>query len=60
MLRVGLTGGIGCGKTAVAAMMREFGCAVFEADTLAHALMVPGKPAYEEIVAEFGRGILDA
>jgi dephospho-CoA kinase len=60
MLRVGLTGGIGCGKTTVAAMMREFGCHVIEADPLAHKLIEPGQPAYDEVVRTFGREILDA
>lgn len=54
MLRVGLTGGIGCGKTTVAAMMRELGCQVLEADTLAHRLIEPGRPAYDEVIREFG------
>ena len=58
MLRVGLTGGIACGKSTAAAMMREFGCQVLEADSLAHRLMQPGQPAYNEIVHEFGRQIL--
>ena len=60
MLRVGLTGGIGCGKTTVAAMMRELGCAVLDADALAHALMSPGGSAYEGVVEAFGREILDS
>ena len=54
MLRVGLTGGIGCGKTAVAAMMAEWGCHVLNADKMAHALIAPGAPAYEEIRRQFG------
>jgi dephospho-CoA kinase len=58
MLRVGLTGGIGCGKSTVAAMLRELGCAVIEADPLAHELSEPGQPAYGEIVSEFGEEIL--
>ena len=40
MLRVGLTGGIGCGKSTVAAMMRALGCHVIEADPLAHKLIL--------------------
>lgn len=60
MLRVGLTGGIGCGKSAVAAMMRDLGCHVLDADKMAHRLIEPGQPAYEEVVREFGREILDA
>jgi dephospho-CoA kinase len=58
MLRVGLTGGIGCGKSAVAGMMREFGCHVIEADEIARRLMEPGQAAYAEVVCEFGREIL--
>jgi len=58
MLRVGLTGGIACGKSTVAALMRELGCRVMEADTIAHRLMQPGQPTYNEIVHEFGRQIL--
>jgi dephospho-CoA kinase len=60
MLRVGLTGGIGCGKSTVAAMMRELGCVILEADPLAHRLIEPGQPAYVEIVRDFGRQILAA
>ncbi len=60
MLHVGLTGGIACGKSTVAAMMRELGCVVIEADPLAHRLIEPGQPAYEEIINEFGRQICDA
>ena len=58
MLRVGLTGGIGCGKSTVAAMMRELGCHILEADALGHQVIAPGGPAYEEVVREFGREIL--
>ena len=58
MLRVGLTGGIGCGKSTVASMMGELGCHVFDADQIARQVVEPGKPAYEEIVREFGREIL--
>ena len=60
MLRVGLTGGIACGKSTVAALMKELGCRVLEADKLAHALMEPGQPAYQEILQEFGKQILGA
>ena len=58
MLRVGLTGGIGCGKTTVAAMMGELGCHILEADALGHQVIAPGGPAYQEVVREFGREIL--
>jgi len=57
MLRVGLTGGIGCGKTSVAQILRELGCVVLEADPVAHRLIEPGQPAYDEIVRAFGRQV---
>lgn len=59
MLRVGLTGGIGCGKSTVAAMLRDLGCLVLDADALAHELIEPGRPAYEEVLREFGAGVQD-
>ena len=46
---VGLTGGIGAGKSAVAAMLREAGVPVIDADALAHQVMEPGRPAHAEI-----------
>lgn len=58
MLRVGLTGGIACGKSVVAAILRELGCAVIEADALAHQLIEPGQPAHNEVRREFGEQIL--
>ncbi len=60
MLRLGLTGGIASGKSAVAAMLREMGFAVLDADSLAHRLIERGEPAHEEILAEFGPAITDA
>ena len=46
MLRVGLTGGLGSGKSTVAAMLRALGAEVIEADELGRALMEPGQPVY--------------
>lgn len=60
MLRLGLTGGIATGKTAVAAMLREMGFPILEADSVAHKLIEPGQPAYQQVVREFGPSILDA
>ncbi len=57
---MGLTGGIASGKSAVAAMLREMGFAVLDADSLAHHLIEPGQPAYEDVVREFGPAIVDA
>lgn len=59
MLRIGLTGGIASGKSAVAAMLREMGFSVLDADGLAHKLIEPGQAAYEEVLREFGSGITD-
>jgi dephospho-CoA kinase len=59
MLRFGLTGGIASGKSAVAAMLRELGVSVLDADALAHQLIDPGQPAYAEVVREFGPAIID-
>ena len=58
MLRAGLTGGIATGKTTVAGMLRELGCRVLEADKIAHQMIEPGGAAYDEVVREFGLGIL--
>jgi len=58
VLRVGLTGGIGCGKSTVGAIMAELGCHVLNADKMAHALIAPGEPAYDDICRHFGRHIL--
>jgi dephospho-CoA kinase len=57
MLRLGLTGGIASGKSAVAAMLRELGFAVLDADSLAHKLVEPGQPAYSDVLKEFGTAV---
>jgi len=54
MLKFGLTGGIASGKSAVAALLREMGFPVLDADSVAHKLIEPGQPAREEILQEFG------
>jgi dephospho-CoA kinase len=59
MLRLGLTGGIASGKSAVAAMLRDLSFPVLAADPLSHQLMEPGQPAYHEILHEFGSTITD-
>jgi dephospho-CoA kinase len=59
MFRVGLTGGLGSGKSTVAAMLREFGAQVVEADALGRTLMEPGHEVYDQIVAHFGREVVN-
>jgi dephospho-CoA kinase len=58
MLSVGLTGGLGSGKSTVAGCLRALGAAVVEADELGRALMEPGQPVYVEIVRTFGPGVV--
>ncbi len=60
MLRVGLTGGIACGKSTIAAMLVKRGAHYLQADTLAHRLYEPGTPTYHEVVRRFGREVLNA
>ena len=59
MLRVGLTGGVACGKSTVGAMLAERGAHFLQADTLAHQLYAPGQPTFDAIVGHFGRGVLN-
>jgi dephospho-CoA kinase len=58
MKRIGITGGIASGKSAVAEMLRELGFRVIDADSLGHEVIEPGTPAYDEIVREFGAGVV--
>jgi dephospho-CoA kinase len=60
MLRVGLTGGLGTGKSTVAALLRGLGAQVIEADEMGRALMEPGQAVYAEIVRVFSAGVVDA
>jgi len=59
MLLVGLTGGIGVGKSTVAAMFAARGAAVVDGDEISRRLQEPGQPCYDAIVDAFGREILD-
>lgn len=60
MLKVGLTGGIATGKSFVLSVLGNLGCEVIDADAIAHRVIEPGQPAYDEIVDHFGRGLLTA
>ena len=57
---IGLTGGIGSGKTTVANMFAERGASIVDTDLIAHSLTAPGGPAMPAIVAEFGAEFADA
>ncbi len=59
MLKIGLTGGMASGKSAVGEMFVKLGAHLIQADAIAHGLMEPGRPVYDEIVRRFGRGILN-
>lgn len=56
MKLVGLTGGVGSGKSTVAAMLKELGAAVVDADEASHAVYSPGTPGFAAVVRDFGAG----
>lgn len=59
MLKVGLTGGIAAGKTVVGEILIALGAHVVRADEIAHNLLRPGESVYEEVVQQFGVGVLN-
>ena len=60
MLKVGLTGGLACGKSFVASELERLGCHVIRADDLGHEVLAPSGEAYAPTVELLGRAILDA
>jgi len=60
MLAVGLTGGIGSGKSAVADLLVERGAVLIDADQVARDVVAPGGPAYQPLIDRFGPGIVAA
>jgi len=58
VLRVGLTGSLGSGKSTAAGLFAGYGAHILEADAIARALMQPGEPVYAAIVAKFGPSVL--
>lgn len=60
MLRVGLTGGIGSGKSTVTSLLRELGAVVTDADQAAREVVAAGRPALAAIAAQFGPGVIRA
>jgi len=57
---LGLTGGIGSGKSTVTRILAELGATTIDADAIVHALQAPGQPMLRELAAAFGEGILTA
>ncbi len=60
MYRVGLTGGVACGKSTVADMFASLGASVVDTDQIARDVVAPGGPALTAIAAEFGAAVVDA
>jgi dephospho-CoA kinase len=60
MLTIGLTGGIGSGKSTVAKILGEFGATILDADKVAHTTYAPGGPAYDAVIAAFGAQLVAA
>ena len=60
MLVIGLTGGIGSGKSTVSAMLAERGAVVVDADAIVRELQQPGTPVFDAMVERFGREIVAA
>jgi dephospho-CoA kinase len=60
MLKVGLTGGLACGKSFVGEVLRGYGCLLIQADELGHAVLAPDGEAYQDVVREFGSAIVDS
>jgi len=59
MVRIAITGGIACGKSLVGAVAAAHGVEIIDADDIAHEMMQPGHRVFQEVVRQFGRGILD-
>ncbi|MBV8358605.1 MAG: dephospho-CoA kinase [Deltaproteobacteria bacterium] len=58
MLTIGVTGGIGSGKSTVTKFLEALGAPIIDADKVGHAIYAPDGPAYSDVIAAFGRGIL--
>ena len=58
MIVIGLTGGIGTGKSEVARILEEIGAYIIDADRLGHSAYLPHSEIWEEVVKEFGYGVL--
>ncbi|MFJ6752996.1 dephospho-CoA kinase [Streptomyces sp. NPDC091266] len=58
MVKVGLTGGIGAGKSEVSRLLASYGAVIVDADKIAREVVEPGTPGLEAVVEEFGDGVL--
>jgi len=58
VLLIGLTGGIGSGKSSVSALLAEKGAVIIDADAITHELQQPGQPVFDAMVDRFGKEIL--
>ena len=58
MITIGITGGIGSGKSTASQILGELGAEVIDADKVGHRIYLPDTPAWREIVATFGEGVL--
>ncbi|GGN49957.1 dephospho-CoA kinase [Streptomyces kronopolitis] len=58
MVKVGLTGGIGAGKSEVSRLLASYGAVIVDADKIAREVVEPGTPGLAAVVAEFGEGVL--
>ena len=57
-MRVGLTGGVGSGKSTVASLLAEHGAVIIDADAIAREVVEPGAPGFDAVVAAFGKSIV--
>jgi dephospho-CoA kinase len=60
MKTIGLTGGLGAGKSTVSQILAELGAFIIDADKVGHEIYLPGREAWQQVIAEFGRDILAA
>lgn len=59
MLRIGLTGGIGSGKSTVCQLFAKRGVPIIDADVVAHEVVAPGEPVLQQLTRQFGESIID-
>lgn len=59
MIIIGLTGGIATGKSTVSEQLKKYGIPIIDADVIAREVVEPGKPAYRQVVTEFGTSVPD-